>query len=94
MCDKPMNIEQCSPPLCQVLMLSSIRLGLGILLLGVTLFVSYGSLVWPMAWCYLVLVLTGMAVTSILVARVHPDLSESTPEVGSSRNIAVHYSAR
>lgn len=66
----------------RLLIRSAIRLAIGILLLGGTLFLSSGSLDWPMAWAYLALVVLGMSVTTILVARTHPDLLIERSHIG------------
>jgi protein-S-isoprenylcysteine O-methyltransferase Ste14 len=66
----------------RLLMQSTIRLGIGIVLLAVTLFVSLGSLDWPMAWVYLSLVILGMTVTTVLLARTHPDLLVERSHIG------------
>jgi protein-S-isoprenylcysteine O-methyltransferase Ste14 len=66
----------------RLLIRSTIRLGTGILLLAVTLFVSFGSIDWPMAWVYLGLVVVGMAVTTLLLTRTHPDLIEERSHIG------------
>jgi protein-S-isoprenylcysteine O-methyltransferase Ste14 len=66
----------------RLLIRSTIRLGIGIVLLAVTLFLSSGSLHWPMAWVYLGLVIVGMSITTILLARTHPDLIEERSHIG------------
>jgi protein-S-isoprenylcysteine O-methyltransferase Ste14 len=66
----------------RLLIRSTIRIGIGILLLAVTLFASLGRLDWPMAWVYLGLVIVGMSITTILLARTHPDLIEERSHIG------------
>ena len=65
-----------------LLIRSTIRLGIGTLLLAGTLFLSFGSLDWPMAWVYLGLVVVGISITTALLARIHPDLIEERSHIG------------
>ncbi len=58
----------------RLLVRSTIRLGIGILLLAVTLFLSFGSFDWPMVWVYLGLVVVGMSITTALLARTEAAL--------------------
>lgn len=68
--------------LSRLLIRFTIQLGIGILLLAVTLFLSFGSFDWPMAWVYLGLVVVGMGITTVLLARTHPDLIEERSHIG------------
>jgi protein-S-isoprenylcysteine O-methyltransferase Ste14 len=66
----------------RLLIRSLIRLGLGTLLFAGMLFLTAGSFDWPMAWVYLGLGFVGIAVTWVLVARVHPDLLVERSHIG------------
>lgn len=74
------NTENLSTP--RLLIRSAIRLGIGVLLLASTLFLSRGSFAWAMAWVYLGLLVAGMSVTTLLLARVHPDLLVERSHIG------------
>jgi protein-S-isoprenylcysteine O-methyltransferase Ste14 len=61
---------------------STMRLGTGIVLIASTLFLSCGSVDWPMAWLYLGMLVVGMAVTTLLLIRTHPDLILERSRIG------------
>lgn len=58
------------------------RVGISVLFLMGILFAAAGDLHWAMAWVYLGLLLVGLTITTILIARTHPDLLAERSHIG------------